>query len=357
MSLPKRLARGLRSRYPTMALMTILALVSADQLPLSANPGHTNASPRPAVKPDRGNPLFPATAPSPLARSQVARDASDVLYAPSASSGIPATVLLAYQRAADAVGRTDPACHLTWPILAGIGKVESNHAANGDVNLHGDVLRPIFGPALNGTHGVAAIPSGNHDVSGGQWARAEGPMQFLPSTWDIWGVDATGDGNRNVDNVFDASLAAAHYLCAGNADLATGAGLRGAILRYNDAPWYADAVLSWIRAYESGGSAVPDEPDAFAQPAVVDDTDYRSESSTSDTQAPSGTAGPPAHNAPPPSSQQPPDSGQRPGSPPPPPRSTPPPPPDGANGKQLLRPVVQIVNGVTTPVLGLTEGQ
>ena len=49
-------------------------------------------------------------------------------------------------------------------------------------------------------------------------------MQFIPSTWAVVGVDADGDGERNPQDIDDAALAAAVYLCSGNEDLSTDAG-------------------------------------------------------------------------------------------------------------------------------------
>jgi membrane-bound lytic murein transglycosylase B len=78
-------------------------------------------------------------------------------------------------------------------------------------------------------------------------AGAMGPMQFLAPTWAAYGVDATGDGVRDVYNPADAVFGAANYLCA------TGAGrpaaLRGALWAYNHADWYVDMVLELAGRY------------------------------------------------------------------------------------------------------------
>lgn len=169
--------------------------------------------------------------------------------------GIPATVLTSYQRGARALAVTAPACHLTWPVLAGIGRVESNHANNGDVTASGQTVHPIFGPPLDGTNGTAAVKD-----SAGRWERAEGPMQFLPSTWAKWASGGDGDGRSDPQNVFDAAPTAGRYLCADSADLSTSDGLHQALLRYNPSEQYAETVTRWIRAYEHGGGPVPDHP-------------------------------------------------------------------------------------------------
>ena len=76
-------------------------------------------------------------------------------------------------------------------------------------------------------------------------AGAEGWMQFLPSTWATYGVDANGDGHKDPYNPVDAICAAANYLHAagGSHDLYR------AILAYNHANWYAQEVLSTARVY------------------------------------------------------------------------------------------------------------
>src|SRR5690606_22763128 len=88
--------------------------------------------------------------------------------------------------------------------------------------------------------------------------RAVGPMQFIPSTWSAVGVDADGDGKRDPQNINDAALASAVYLCSGKDDLGTDEGRRAAVFRYNNSDKYPDMVLRIRDAYLSGDySAVP----------------------------------------------------------------------------------------------------
>ncbi|MEY9873019.1 hypothetical protein ABH931_002500 [Streptacidiphilus sp. MAP12-33] len=161
------------------------------------------------------------------------------------ASGIPALVMTAYLDAQHAITISDPGCHLRWQMLAGIGEVESGQAGGGALTPDGTTRTPILGPALDGTNGNAAIPA-----PGGGWVRAEGPLQFLPSTWATWGVDGNGDGVADPNNIFDAALAAGHYLCANGRDLATSAGLDAAILSYNNSAGYLATVTAWIAYYE-----------------------------------------------------------------------------------------------------------
>ena len=70
-------------------------------------------------------------------------------------------------------------------------------------------------------------------------------MQFLPSSWEAFGLDANGDGRKDPYNPVDAICAAAHYLklSGGSSDLYK------AIYSYNHADWYVQEVLGYARAY------------------------------------------------------------------------------------------------------------
>ncbi len=181
--------------------------------------------------------------------------------------GIPANVLAAYQRAADAMAARDSGCHLTWPVLAGIGRIESNHAAGGNLRADGTTVSRIIGIALDGRPGVASIRDSDSGALDGDsvWDRAVGPMQFLPGTWAVFGQDGNGDGRRDPHNIHDATLAAAVYLCQGDRDLRVESNLRAALYAYNPSTSYVNTVIAWIRAYERGG--VPIDPTPGSVPS------------------------------------------------------------------------------------------
>lgn len=176
-----------------------------------------------------------------------------------AGSGIPATALAAYQRAAAREAQLAPGCGLTWPLLAGIGRVESDHGRFAGAVLHSDGLSTpqIIGIPLDG-HGTALI----RDTDGGAmdgdpvYDRAVGPMQFIPSTWAGWGVDGNYDGRVDPFNIFDAAAAAGAYLCAAGGDLTTAGGQVTAILSYNHSDDYVKLVMSLERLYASGAGIV-----------------------------------------------------------------------------------------------------
>ncbi|MFJ3085718.1 lytic murein transglycosylase [Streptomyces sp. NPDC086838] len=176
-----------------------------------------------------------------------------------AESGIPASVLAAYKKAERTVAGTDAACRLPWQLLAAIGKVESGQARGGRVDAQGTTLSPILGPALDG-NGFALIKDTDNGVYDGDRThdRAVGPMQFIPSTWAVWGQDGNGDGRKDPNNVYDAALAAGHYLCAGSRDLSTATDLDRAVLSYNHSDVYLRTVRSWFTYYNRGTHEVPD---------------------------------------------------------------------------------------------------
>ena len=76
---------------------------------------------------------------------------------------------------------------------------------------------------------------------------AEGPMQFLPSTFEAYGVDGNGDGRIDIDDVNDAIFSAAHLLCANGAS--DPAHLATAIWNYNHSQAYVNEVLALASAY------------------------------------------------------------------------------------------------------------
>ncbi|MGW0916588.1 lytic transglycosylase domain-containing protein [Streptomyces sp. NPDC002784] len=176
-----------------------------------------------------------------------------------AQAGIPGTVLRAYRAAERSVGRTDPGCKLPWELLAAIGKVESGQARGGAVDRHGTTLGRITGPALDGRNFALILDSdgGVHDGDT-VYDRAVGPMQFLPSTWARWGADGNGDGRGDPNNIFDAALAAGHYLCAGDRDLSRTADLDRAVLSYNHSRSYLTLVRHWLDFYRTGVHPLPD---------------------------------------------------------------------------------------------------
>ena len=100
-----------------------------------------------------------------------------------------------------------------WQVLAAINEIETDYGRNLNVSSAG----------------------------------AMGWMQFIPSSWKAYGVDANDDGRKDPYNPVDAIFAAARYLKAAGAK----DDIRGAIFSYNHATWYVDSVM--LRAKLIGG--------------------------------------------------------------------------------------------------------
>jgi membrane-bound lytic murein transglycosylase B len=174
----------------------------------------------------------------------------------ASTSGIPAAALAAYQRAEAVINAADRSCELPWQLIAAIGRVESDHGRFGGNVLDDDgVAQPgIYGIALDGTRNTQRITdtdAGQYD-SDEKFDRAVGPMQFIPSTWSVVGVDGDNDGRRDPQDIDDAALATAVYLCSGDDDLSGEQGQRASVYRYNHSNDYVDLVLSIMQAYLDG---------------------------------------------------------------------------------------------------------
>lgn len=170
-------------------------------------------------------------------------------------SDIPLLFVDAYRRAAATVNAATPVCQLPWHVLAGIGKIESNHgrAEGAHLTVGGNVTPPILGPALDGTNGTQLVPASDNGFYTGdtKYEHAVGPMQFLPSTWTKLGRDGNGDGVSDPNNIYDAALTAADYLCraAPSGGLVNDDALKPAVFSYNHSDQYVAAVLGLYHTY------------------------------------------------------------------------------------------------------------
>jgi murein DD-endopeptidase MepM/ murein hydrolase activator NlpD len=134
-----------------------------------------------------------------------------------------------YDELLDLWHRAGAAYGVPWEVLAAINKIESNFGQN-------------MGPSSAGALG---------------W------MQFIPSSWDRWGMDADGDGIADPWNPEDGVYAAARYLAAAGAH----EDLSRAIFAYNHAQWYVDDVLRLASLFRESDSGFSD----FSFPAAGDD--------------------------------------------------------------------------------------
>jgi hypothetical protein len=207
----------------------------------------------------------PAGALAPAVQEAVKRDvkhaakpapASHGVISGLAANGIPTVALNAYRVAAARMANVQPGCGIDWALLAGIGREESDHGRFAGAVLHADgVSTPrIIGPALDGVHwDYIPAPANGLALDGdARYAHALGPMQFIPSTWALYGTDATGDGKADIFNINDAALGAARYLCAAGGNLRTHGGQVRAVLAYNHSDQYLAQVLALADAYRRG---------------------------------------------------------------------------------------------------------
>jgi membrane-bound lytic murein transglycosylase B len=221
---------------------------------------------------DRSGPSVVAVKKTPTPLRTVASAASAppppmIVNAPG-TLRIPSTALAAYRNAETMMAAAYPGCGLSWNLLAGIGRIESMHAYGGATDARGTAVRPIYGPALDGTLPGNEVIVQSRSADRVIYARAMGPMQFLPGTWSRYASDGDGDGKADVQNLFDASLAAARYLCSGNMNLRNQTDVIAAILRYNNSMAYTQNVLSWAAAYATGVVPVDLPPIVGAVPEL-----------------------------------------------------------------------------------------
>jgi membrane-bound lytic murein transglycosylase B len=243
--------RGLAS--PAAAV--IAAPAALPTVPEPESSGATVAPP-PAAAPAEP-PAEPVELPA-QETPQVAFSAWASRVAPA--TGIPQRALQAYANAHAAMAATQPGCQLTWVTLAGIARVESDHGRIGGRTMRPDGRPsvPIIGVPLNGAPGVRSIADTDRGLldTDPVWDRAVGPFQFIPSTWIGWASDGDGDGIGEPQDIDDAAIGAARYLCAGGRDLATGDGWLGAILSYNDSVEYAQRVYVASQEYARSAQGI-----------------------------------------------------------------------------------------------------
>ena len=264
--LPASASPTAASRIGLVSSTSPAVVVPSTELPLPGSPQDL------ADTPPEQTPRAPASQPpaSLLPAGTAAASSSPVTLD---TSGIPVRALEGYRKGAALINAADPSCHLDWPLLGAIGRVESNHARFGGNQLDSaGVAQPgIIGIPLDGSNGTARITDTDHGLLDRDttYDRAVGPMQFIPSTWRFAGVDANGDGVKDPQNMADAATATAVYLCSGGGDLTNPAGLRSAILRYNASDSYASMVTAIADAYRHGVRALPASDLAPAKATTV----------------------------------------------------------------------------------------
>lgn len=167
------------------------------------------------------------------------------------AANIPERALAAYAGAALAIADTNPGCGLGWNTLAAIGLVETEHGTMHDARIGPDgVTAPtIIGIPLNGDDVAAIRDTDQGELDGDTtWDRAVGPMQFIPETWRQYAQDGNGDGTADVNQIDDAALTAAAYLCTAG-DLTQPTNWIAAVDAYNPSVEYNNRVAEAADQY------------------------------------------------------------------------------------------------------------
>ena len=182
----------------------------ADQAPAAKPEGRqqtTGTEPHPKVETTTTAPIAPTGAAAPATDASASLATTLDGFSPTTVGvpnffidrfRIPPFLLPIYQAAGIQYG-------VRWEVLAAINEVETDYGRNLNVSTAG----------------------------------ALGWMQFMPATWQSYGVDANQDGERDPFNPVDAIFAAARYLKAAGAEK----DVRRAVWAYNHADWYVDDVM------------------------------------------------------------------------------------------------------------------
>jgi cell wall-associated NlpC family hydrolase len=168
----------------------------------------------------------------------------------------------AYISAQEIASYLAPDCRLPAAVVASIGRAESNHGR--DPDPFGLPAAAIYGPALDGYFFAAVADSDGGLVDGDPTVdRAVGPMQMIPSTWLAHAADGNGDGVKDPQNIYDATLSAAGLLCS-YGDLSQWETLAKAVHGYNHDDEYVRVVTAGARRYAAASGldmgVVPFEP-------------------------------------------------------------------------------------------------
>jgi Transglycosylase SLT domain len=245
------------------ALATIVPLAGAETTTLTPAPEEPAASQTQAPAPETAAPVQqgdsltappPAPAPAPAPKPRPKQPAGGVTAKPSPTEAPKPTPEAEPEPEAGSTAAVPP-----QPPVFSIPVLPSASCSPGEIPA---ILVPIYqraaaayelgpqGPSiLAAINKIETAFGTNLNVSS---AGAVGWMQFMPETWDGYGVDANGDGVADPYDPEDAIFAAANYLRASGAP----SDWYGAIFAYNHADWYVADVLANAECYGQLGNAV-----------------------------------------------------------------------------------------------------
>ncbi len=223
-------------------------------------PPDTTSSPSPAPPPSQGTTSTPteAQAPEVLSQQQQSSSAGSPRHAPAAPSspsrteGAPGAGAGGPRASHRAVAPSTLTPSLPLSLSGSLNGVPGFFIEDFQIP---PFLLPIF-QAAGAAYGIpwqvlAAINEVETDYGRDlsvSSAGAEGWMQFLPSSWAQYAIDANGDGYKDPYNPADAIFTAARYLrAAGGAQ-----NIRAAVFAYNHSQAYVSSVM--LRAELLGGT-------------------------------------------------------------------------------------------------------
>ena len=162
----------------------------------------------------------------------------------AAAAGIPVAAVTAYGRATLLAPAVVPS-RLDHAGRDRLGRVPARHHRRPGARQPTALLRADPRPGARrrgpgrGHPGAARGRPGTATATG---TTRSARCSSSPSTWETWGADGDGDGAADPHDIDDAAYAAARYLCADGHDLSTGEGWAAAVLSYNHATSYLEAV-------------------------------------------------------------------------------------------------------------------
>ncbi|GAA1482508.1 lytic murein transglycosylase [Gordonia sinesedis] len=166
---------------------------------------------------------------------------------------VPERALRSYAYASAAMNKANPGCGIGWSTLAAIGDVSSDNgtASGASIDPNGRAtpeLRDLTQANPRNAEPIADTDAGRYDGS----SRTDvtmGPMQILPSRWEQFATDADNDGKADPDNIDDATLTAARFLCASGGDLRQSDGWARAVSQFNSTPGFLQKVHAQAAIY------------------------------------------------------------------------------------------------------------
>ena len=178
----------------------------------------------------------------------------------SEKTGIPEQSLIAYGNAEVIARQSRPSCNLAWNTLAGLGFVETRHGTYdgkrfgaAEIDAKGNTTPPIFECTAQWQGVCHCAGYGQGEDGRRQEIRSRyGALQFIPESWERYGVDADGNDNADPQNIDDAAASAVRLLCDFERDLATPEGWTKAVRSYNMSNEYVRNVRDAAANYAVG---------------------------------------------------------------------------------------------------------